>query len=128
MKKFFAAAIIALTTIGFIGCFAEEDDTKADVKWSNDSGSFVQEIKWVSGGSIDQTWGGTTNAGSETGFKGIKALSGSGDCLDSTGDNASIVLGSASTGTTTTLAGNETSATIQENASADLVISSVAKK
>jgi len=130
MKKFIMISIIALTVAGFIGCgdTAATDSSKADLKWSNNAADYVTDIKWISDGKEDQSWDGQTAAGAETAFKGINELAGSGDCIDNTGESATIELDSTSTGVVTAVATGDTSAVIEENASAVLVISNTAKK
>jgi len=127
MKKIIMLSMIALAAAGFIAC-GTEDNTKADLKWSNQAGADVQDIKWISGGKVDQSWDGTTADLSETSFKGISELAGTADCLDSGGDAATIQLTTTgSTGYASLITGSS-AATIQENAAAVLVIDIVTKK
>jgi len=120
MKKFMLLAMIALGALGMIGC-AAEDETKADVKWTNNDSLALKDIVWASSGKVDQTWSGTLPATQATGFKGITKLVGDGDCVFDDGSPASITLDGASTGVVTT---SGSSATIQENAAANLIIQS----
>jgi len=127
MKKIIMLSMIALAAAGFIAC-GEEDNTKADLQWSNQAGANVQDIKWISGGKTDQSWDGTFADGTDTTPKGISKLSGSGDCLDNSGNPATIHLDSSSTGVATTVTTGDTSATIVENATATLVIDQAVAK
>ena len=127
MKKYLFILIVAVAAFGFTGCSDSGDSSKADLKWSNASGGNVSDIKWMSDGKEDQSWDGTVADTAETSAKGITKLAGTGDCLDNGGAASTIVLD-----TTTTPAGVEqitsNSATIKENATADLVISAAKKK
>lgn len=128
MKKIIMVSMIALiAAFGFVGC-SEGDESLADLKWKNEAGDAVQDIKWISGGKVDQSWDGTTADLAETSFKGIGELAGTADCLDSGGDAATIAL--TTTGSTgySSLIDGSSAATIQENAAAVLVIDVVTKK
>lgn len=126
MKKFILFSMITIAAIGMIGC-GEDDDSKADVKWTNNSGVAVKDIVWISGGKTDQVWTGdlSATAGSETVFKEIKELAGEGDCVDSTGAARTIELDTSSTGVAAT---SGSSAVIVENATANLVIKNAIAK
>lgn len=126
MKKIILISMIAIAAMGMIGC-GEDDESKADVKWTNNSGTAIKDIVWISGGKTDQVWAGDVSAttGSETAFKEIKELAGEGDCVDSEGAAATITLDPSSTGVAAT---SGSSAVIIENATANLIISGVAKK
>ena len=128
MKNNLVIMIMAIAAFGFIAC-APADDTKADLKWNNQAGAAVQDIKWISDGKVDQSWDGTTADSSATSSKGITELAGAGDCLDDSGDPATITLDSATSEgfVAGTIVGSN-SATIEKNAAATLVINSVAKK
>jgi hypothetical protein len=131
MKKIIMVSMIALiAAFGFVGC-GSEDNTKADLKWQNKAGigNFVENIKWSNGGKVDQSWDGVVDNDAETSFKGISELAGQGDCLDNTGAPATIELNpTGSTGYTGTISLGDTSATIEENASAILVIDNAQAK
>ena len=128
MKKYLIILFVALVAFGFTGCFSDSSSTssKADLKWSNDAGANVKDIKWVSSGKTDQSWDGTFAQGTGTDFKGISELAGQGDCIDNGGSPATISLKNTSTGTT--VATGAKSATIVENAAAILVISGTTAK
>ncbi len=121
MKNFILMLILAIAAIGFIGC-GEDDKTKADLKWKNNEGSSVSEIQWInsSTASVDQTWSGTTANGSETEFKGIKSLAGTGECV-SGGVGAKISFDTTNSTGVSSISSN--SAVVTENASAMLIIS-----
>lgn len=118
--------MVTVAMAGMIGCGA--DETKADLKWKNDVGASVQDIKWISGGTVDQSWDGITNDLAETSFKGIGELAGTADCLDAAGDSATIGLTTSGSSGYTALTNGSSSATIQENAAAVLVIDTATKK
>ncbi len=122
MKKIILLSMIAFVAAGILGC-SPKDETKADLKWTNSSGSNVADIKWISNGQVDQSWSGTTATGSPTAFKGIKELAGTGDCIDSGGNPATVQLTTAGSNGYSTLSSGGASAVIQENAAATLVIS-----
>lgn len=129
MKKFIMVSMIALiAAFGFVGCGSEDDGSKADLQWQNEAGSNVQDIKWISSGETNQSWDGTFANGTPTSSKGISKLSGSGDCLDNGGAPATIELRDDSTGVATAVTTGATSATIEENAAAVLVIDTVTAK
>lgn len=121
MKKFIMVSMIALiAAFGFIGC-GQEDNTKADIKWTNTATNInpVTDITWVKSSKIDQTWNGTIdNDGSETDSKGVSELVGSGECFIGAAP-AEIEIDPASEGVATT---DGFSATIEENAAANLLI------
>lgn len=131
MKKFILISMIAVAAMGMIGC-GEDDKTKADLRWGNDSGDNIQNIKWLKADrSEDQSWDGTLADTNYSSFKGISSLNGYADCLDKDGDPANVTLATTgSTGLTSSgfssIGGD--SATIQEDAAAVLVIDVVAKK
>lgn len=128
MKRFIIVSVIALiAAFGFIGC-GQEDNTKADLKWDNQTVGKVTDIKWISNGETDQSWDGDYLAGTETSSKGISKLAGSGDCLDDGGAPATIELRNTSSGVATAVTTGDTSATIEENAAAILVIDQTAAK
>ena len=85
MKKYLVIMMFAIAAFGFIGC-SSDDNTKADIRWNNDSSESIYDIKWVSGGQNDQTWSETltdNNSSSDySSYKGINELTGQGECLD----------------------------------------------
>lgn len=125
MKKVIMLLLAGATAMLFIGC--SQEDTKADLKWANGTGITVSEIKWKdSSTNVNQTWSGSTSPQTETGFKGITELSGSGECVDDAGDDSIIVLDTTTSEGVDQISSN--SATIKENAAAKLVISAAKKK
>ena len=65
-----------------------EDTTPATtLKWTRDDDySFaITDIKWVSEGTVDQTWSGTFNDGDTTDAKEVTKLTGAGEALDDMG-------------------------------------------
>jgi len=85
MKKLIFISMIAVAAMGMIGC-GEDDGTKADLRWNNESGGGVYDVKWVSSGTVNQSWSGDlTDNNTDTDvsdFKGITSLTGQGECLD----------------------------------------------
>jgi hypothetical protein len=61
MKKYLVIALFAIAAFGFTGC-SQEDDTVADIRWTNTGGGGpLHDIKWV-GSSSTQSWNeGVTN-------------------------------------------------------------------
>lgn len=121
MKRFILISMIAIAAAGMTGC-GEEDGTVADLQWNNQAGSQVETIQWVSNGQTNQTWDGVWADGSTTSPKGISELTGQGECLDSGGSPATIQVDSSSTGGAGVIADGATGVSIQENATANLVI------
>ncbi len=86
MKKIILGMLVVLVLF-FVAC-DEDDGTKADLKWKNQSNQDLAEIKWEKslGQQEDQKWEGDFNgANGETDFKGIKELSGVAEGADSGG-------------------------------------------
>lgn len=136
MKRFILVSMIALAAAGITGC-GDDDGTKADLSWKNDTADKVSEIVWVSGGKEDQRWSGeyagradsaTSGSGTQTGFQGIKELAGVGQCNDSSGAFSEIILDPANSTGIVAGATSTNSAVIQENAAATLWISGAKKK
>lgn len=116
---------MAIASLTFISC-ANDDGTKADLRWKNKT-STVEDIKWVSSeGKTDQVWDGPHNSGEITNYKGINVLAGEGECALSGGQTAKIELDTTDKEGVISISTN--SATIQENAAATLSIASTAKK
>jgi len=66
MKKLILISMIAIAALGVIGC-GEDDESKADLKWTNTTTSDLKDIVWTSGGKVDQAWAGTiAQSGGET--------------------------------------------------------------
>jgi len=128
MKNNLIILLMAIAAFGFSGC-SPQDDTKADLKWKNNAGAAVQDIKWVKGGDVDQSWDGTTADLAETSPKGITELAGAGECLDNSGTPSTIkIVASGSEGFvagTLDDTGTNEAATIEKNAAATLVINSI---
>ena len=123
MKKFILISMIAVAAMGIIDC-GEDDGSKADLRWYNDSNANLKDIVWTSSGKVDQTWEGVTNDDTATTYKGIDSLAGDGDCVLEDGNPATISL-SAGDGVVTA---SSSSAVIQENAAATLNITGYTKK
>lgn len=122
MKKFIMVSMIALiATFGFIGC-GQEDNTLADLRWDNQNGSGdnLINIAWVSNAKEDQTWDRADDGAGPTEFKGISELAGTGDAIVD-GGGAAILQLTAGDGVITA---SGSAATIQENASATLIVNS----
>jgi len=128
MKKYLVIAMFAIAAFGFVGC-SEDADTKADLRWQNNGGADVKEIKWVHNGSVDQSWDETTIAGNPSAYKGIYELAGTADCIDNT-TGAPYTIGLTATGSTgySTISEGGSSATITENAAATLVMDTLTAK
>jgi len=119
MKKFMLLAMIALGALGIIGC--AEDETKADMKWTNTTSNSnpVIDIAWVKSSKVDQTWGGTyNNDGASTSSKGITELVGYGECFVGT-TPSDIEINPSSDGVSSS---DGFSTTIVENSAANLEI------
>ena len=72
--------LAALVPFVMVGC---GNDT--ELKWKNELGSSVEDIKWVKSGETsnnpDQTWDGTLANTAATDYKKVEALTGEGYCL-----------------------------------------------
>lgn len=124
MKKIIIT-LMAVASLTFISC-ANDDGTKADLRWKNKTNE-VSDIRWVnSEGKTDQTWNGSYSNGATTDYKGINVLAGEGECALSGGQTAKIELDTTDKEGVISISTN--SATIQENAAATLSIASTAKK
>ncbi len=123
MKKIILLMSI-IFSLNIIAC-SDDDGSKADLQWNNQGGEVAKDIKWMSDSTVDQRWDGEYNNGDTTPFKGIKALTGQGECVDISGDTAVIEIdpyrsvGIEPSSSTST-------AVVQENAAATLIISSIA--
>ena len=124
MKKIVVLVSI-IASLNIIAC-SNDDGSKADLRWKNET-SKVKDIKWTSGGKIDQRWDGEYETNNETNFKGINELIGQGECLDSSGNTAEISINTSSSEGIDPSSSTST-AVIKENAAATLVIQSIAKK
>jgi hypothetical protein len=127
MKKL-TVLLAIITSLNIIAC-SNDDGSKADLKWKNEANQTVKDIKWKNGSKIDQIWDGVydDNDNKETTFKGINELTGQGECLDAGGDTADISI-NTSTSQGIDPSSSSSTARIQENAAATLVIQSIAKK
>jgi hypothetical protein len=121
MKRYLLVLLMAVAAFGFVGCGAE-DETKADLRWDNQNGSGddLINISWSSSGNSDQTWDRADDGAGPTAYKGITELAGTGDAVIDGGGTALLQL---SAGTGVNFASGS-AATIQENASATLIITS----
>ncbi len=125
MKKIILLMSI-IFSLNIIAC-SNDDGSKADLKWKNEAGSTVKDIKWKNGSKIDQIWDGVYDDSKETTLKGINELTGQGECLDAGGDTADISI-NTSTSQGIDPSSSTSTAVIKENAAATLVIQSIAKK
>jgi len=126
MKKIIILSMIAFVAAGIIGC-TPKDETKADLRWKNNSNAALVNISWSSNGSSDQTWasvGDTADATTE--YKGIKELAGTGDAVFATGGTA--VLDLTTNSSTDVIYASGSAATIKENGAATLNINGAAAK
>lgn len=116
MKKFVFIAIVAVASLGFIGC---GEDNGTTLKWQNGFGSNLDEIRWEDPGTlnIDQTWT-SVNDGSTSDSKGIEVLSGTTWAHEEGGGVVAIDL-TAGSGVVTAAG---PAATIEDNANATLII------
>lgn len=122
MKKFVMIAMIALfPAFGLIGC-NNDDGTKADLRWDNQIGGSTNliEISWTVGSTSNQTWSRADDGAGPTEFKGITELAGTGDAVIEGGGTAILQL-SAGDGVASV---SGSAATIEENASATLIVNS----
>ncbi|HRS64102.1 MAG TPA: hypothetical protein P5554_13015 [Spirochaetota bacterium] len=126
MKKILILMPIIFSLI-IISC-SNDDNSKADLRWSNKADSPVKDIKWMNGSTMDQIWDGEYANESQTSYKGINALIGQGECLDQTGQTADISIDTTNSEGIITSSSSTLTAVVQENATATLVISSIAKK
>jgi len=83
MKKFILISMIAIAAFGVTGC-GEDDGTSADIRWDNNSGDDIYEVKWVASGKVDQTWSADLANTNVSPYKGISELTGQGECLNVT--------------------------------------------
>lgn len=82
MKKFILISIIAVAAMGMIGC-GEEDSFDAAVTWKNESGSEVQDIRWVDENSVaNARWDETVPDDDTSEQKTVTLETGRGECLD----------------------------------------------
>lgn len=120
MKKFVFIAIVAVASLGFIGC---GEDNGTTLKWQNDNtGVDLREIKWKQLGAIDadQTWAGI-NDNTTSDSKGIEVLSGTTEAIDDSTGLTTLLSLDPGTGV---ISASGQSAVIEENAAATVIISS----
>ena len=125
MKKIILLMSI-IFSLFFLAC-SDDDVSKADLQWNNQGGEVAKDIKWMSDSTVDQRWDGEYNNGDTTPSKGIKALTGQGECVDSNGAVADIEI-DPSNSVGIEPSSSPSTAVVQENATATLVISSIAKQ
>lgn len=88
MKKLSVFLILAIAAFAFVGC----SDDGTSLAWENTSDT-VSDIQWMTGGSSpNQTWDGDLLSGDRTDYKEITQLTGTGDCLDNSGQAATIII------------------------------------
>ena len=132
MKKIMMITMIALAAAGMIGC-GVEDETKADLRWWNDTGYTIKDVKWLNSNRQDEvTWDGELPDNTPNNHKGIKSLTGYADCVYPDGGLASITLAETSYTNGVNSEGylsiGGDSATIVENAAATLAIDTITTK
>jgi len=82
MKKLILVSMIAVTAMGMIGC-GEDDSFDAAVTWQNESGTDVQDIRWVDENSVANARWDETVPNTDTSEQKIVTLeTGRGECLD----------------------------------------------
>ncbi len=82
MKKLILVSMIAVAAMGMPGC-GEDDNFDAAVTWQNESGTELQDIRWVDENSVANARWDETVPNNDTSEQKIVTLeTGKGECLD----------------------------------------------
>ena len=110
MKKILAVLFIAAMAVLTLPSCDGGGDTA--LKWKNNASS-VDDIQWMSEGSADQTWSGTTDSGETTDSKTVSKTTGSGEALLD-GSPAVLNVGNGPGGSVTLSDGSDNTLTISD--------------
>ncbi len=94
------------------------------LNWTNSAPETVKDIAWKDAfGNTDQIWSGDLAVSTTSAYKEVTVLTGSGECLDSTGAPATITLSAGAN----IISCSSNSAALTKNAANTLIITSLAK-